>query len=112
MAKRARFATDEPASEKQISYLRSLLAQKRIGSLADYEPEYRPLIAEIAASLDELPADLTKREASGMIEIVRTAINRQDIVMRLIAPAVERADNRQAALGFEQVASRLAAMMG
>lgn len=65
---RTRSKYDEPATESQLSYLRSLLTKLPTPDLDDYNEA----AGAVFASLDELPTDLTKREASGMIDTVKS----------------------------------------
>lgn len=110
---RVRSKYDEPATESQISYLRSLLAKCPTPDLTDYNEK----AAAVFASMDELPSDLTKREASGMIDNLKSASSR-DAVYRYIATGIrqfrknEIGDSRSpfaTALGFARTVELLTA---
>lgn len=78
---RVRSQYDQPATEAQISYLRSLLAKCPTPDLTDYDER----AAAVFASLDDLPSNLTKREASGMIDSLKTAISRESVYRYIVA---------------------------
>lgn len=82
---RTRSKYDEPATEAQLTFLRSLLAKCPTPDLTDYNEK----AAAVFASLDELPTDLTKREASGMIDTVKSHGDRAG-VYRYIATGIRQ----------------------